>query len=79
MIHYIVDYATDDAPDRPIVSDPMDLDAAKKAARSISRKHGSAYVIRCAVGAGTPRGAITQTGQAVYYDGRFSHTDNDFR
>lgn len=76
MTHYIVDYATTDAPDKPIVSDPMTLDAAKKAARSISRQHGSAYVIRCVVAADSAR--VTQTGQAVYYDGGFSHTDGDF-
>ena len=76
MTHYIVDYATTDAPDRPIVSDPMNLDDAKKMARDISRKHGSAYVIRCAVAADSAR--VKQTGQAVYYGGGFSHTDGDF-
>jgi hypothetical protein len=76
MTHYVVDYAAKDAPDQPIVSDPMRLDDAKAMARKISRQHGSAYVIRCVVAADTAR--VTQAGQAVYYDGGFSHTDGDF-
>lgn len=69
---YRVDYATDAAPDKPVVVAAHSRDAALVMARQLSAKAhvGFAYAIRTDDG--------KDTGQRVYCGGVYSHTDDVF-
>lgn len=71
---YIVDYSRDDGKTVEVEEFNEDLAGATKRADALSREIGSAYVIRYS-GAGD---TYVQHGQAVHYDGAFSHFDGDF-
>ena len=72
---YILDYAGDDCVTH--VDDFFDdLAGAKAAARRMSKLLGTAYVIRYTAGASPAD--YRQHGQAVFVQGAFSHTDDDF-
>ncbi len=78
---YIVDYATDVAPDVPVIVDAVSLKDAQAMAKKLSKQHGAAYVISYAYQTATVPGlgpVMVHTGQQVYYSGDYSHTDGDF-
>ena len=71
---YIVDYSRDDGKNVEIEEFGQDLPGATKRANVLSKEVGSAYVNRYS-GQGD---SYVQHGQAVHYDGAFSHFDGDF-
>lgn len=71
---YIVDYSRDNGETVQIEEFGSDLTAASKRADVLSAEIGSAYVIRYS-GEGDN---YVQHGQAVHYDGKFSHFDGEF-
>jgi hypothetical protein len=66
---YRIDYTRDGTDDVVVIRAQNRQDAMSRA-RYLSRNHGSAYAIRNDNG--------TDTGQQVYHNGYYSHTDDTF-